>query len=85
MRPHNKTFFGKVSKILPELSKVFNFEKFPFMFNRNLLETSYTPVVIFLKGNLTQNVYSCKFHNVKNEFNVTNVSSYKFLKHFSIN
>ena len=28
MRSHSKTFFGKVSKILAEFNKVFNFEKF---------------------------------------------------------
>ena len=28
MRSHNKAFFGKVSKILAEFNKVFNFEKF---------------------------------------------------------
>ena len=27
-RPHNKTFFSKVSKIFVEFKKVFNFEKF---------------------------------------------------------
>ena len=28
IRSHNKTFFNKVSKILAEVRKVFNFEKF---------------------------------------------------------
>ena len=28
MRSHNKTFFSKVPKILAELNKIFNFEKF---------------------------------------------------------
>ena len=28
MRSHNKTFFSKVSKMLAEFNKVFNFEKF---------------------------------------------------------
>ena len=52
------------------------------MFNQNLIETSNAPVAILI-GNLTQNVYDCKFYNVKNEFSVTNVSSYKFFSIFS--
>ena len=77
--PHN--CLCKVSKILTEFNKVFNFEKFLMYvqpkFNWNLIcSCSY---LYFLIGNLNQNVYNCKFYNVKNEFNVTNVCSYKFL------
>ena len=87
MRPQNKTFFGKVSKILAQFNKVFDFEKFLIYvqpkFNGNLIFTCC--YLYFLIGNLTLNVYNCTFYKVKNEFNVTNASSYKFLKHLSIN
>ena len=87
MRSHNETLFNKVSKILDEFNKVFNFENFLIYvqpkFNWNLI--CICCYLYFLILNLTQNFYNCKFYNVKNEFNVTNVCSYKFLKHLSIN
>ena len=48
MRSHNKTFFGKVSKILAEINKVLNFEKFVIYVLQNLIETLYAPVVIYI-------------------------------------
>ena len=49
MRSYNKTFFGKVSKILAELNKVSNFEKFLiYLMCQNLIETLYVPVVIYI-------------------------------------
>ena len=63
MRSHNKTFFSKVSKILAEFNKVFDFEKFVIYvlqkFNGNLICTCY--YLYFLIENLTQIVYSGKF------------------------
>ena len=54
---------------------------------KNLTETLYVSVVFlyFLIGNLNQNVCNCKFSNVNNEFNVTNVRNEKFPKIFHIN
>ena len=68
MWPHD--CLCKVSKILAEFNKVFNFEKF----------------LIYVKPKFNWsliNAYNCKFCNLKTEFNVTNVSSYKFLSIFS--
>ena len=63
MRSHNKTLFSKVSKILAEFNKVFNFESLSFIFCKNLIETLHAPCccLYFLKENLTQNVYYGKF------------------------
>ena len=65
----------KVSKILVEFYKVFNFEKFLIYvlpkFNWNLLCASC--YLYLLIGNLTQKVYNDKFLNVSNEVNLSNV------------
>ena len=66
---------GKVSKILVEFYKVFNFETFLIYvlpkFNWNLISASC--YLYFGIGNLTQIVYNGKFFNVSNEVNVTYV------------
>ena len=59
----------KISKILAEFSKVFNFEKSLIhalaKFNWNLMSAGC--YLYFSTGNLTQNVYNGKFFNVSNE------------------
>ena len=63
MKSHDKTFFSKVSKILAEFNKVFNFEKCAIYvlqkFNWNL--TCICWCLYFLIENLPQNVYNGKF------------------------
>ena len=64
----------KISKILAEFSKVFNFEK-PLIyalpkFNWNLMSAGCC--LCFSIGNLAQNVYNGKIFNVSNEDILTN-------------
>ena len=79
MRSHNKTFFRKVSKILVEFNKVFNFEKFVIYvlqkFNRNFICTRC--YLYFFTENLTQNVYNfmVNFLHVYHDFDVMTVKS----------
>ena len=48
IRSYNKTFFRKVSKILAEFDKLFNFEKFLIYALPNLIETLYVLVVMYI-------------------------------------
>ena len=70
MRSHNKNFLSKVSKILAEDNKVFNFQKFFIYvlpeFNLNLICAGCC--LCFLIENSTQNVYNFKFSNANNYF-----------------
>ena len=68
------TAFCKISKILAEFNKVFNFEKSLIYalpkFNWNLISAGC--YLYFSIGNLTQNVYNGKFFNANNEDILTN-------------
>ena len=48
MRPHTKKILSKVSKILAEDNKVFNFKTFSFMLCQNLIKTLYVLVVVHI-------------------------------------
>ena len=48
MRSHNKKFLSKVSKILAEDNKVFNFKSSSFMFCQNLIKTLYVLVAVYI-------------------------------------
>ena len=71
MRLHNKADSNKVSKILFEFKKIFNFERFLV----NVLPKINWNSVYFPVANLAKNVYNSKFSNVHNEINVANVKN----------
>ena len=49
MRSHNnKKIFSKVSKILAEDNKVFNFKTSSFMLCQNLIKTLYVLVAVYI-------------------------------------
>ena len=75
MRSHNKTFFSKVSKILTEFNKLFNFERFLiYVFSKVQLNPYMCCLLfIFLNRKSDPNVYVGKFSDVNNKFLVKNV------------